>query len=94
MHRSKQHLYWITSSAWVSSVGGMVTPSPLAVLRLNGSGPAPTYVAFRRAHVAYRHQLTEQLVTLTEPPSRRFVPACDKIRSDGPDAAGLATSCC
>ena len=33
MHRSKQHLYSITSSARVSSVDGMVTPSASAVLR-------------------------------------------------------------
>jgi hypothetical protein len=34
MHRSKQHFYSITSSARVSSVGGIVSPSALAVLRL------------------------------------------------------------
>ena len=34
MHRSKQHHYSITSSAWASSVGGTVRPSVLAVLRL------------------------------------------------------------
>src|ERR1700726_4899891 len=34
MHRSKQHLYSITSSASASSVGGGVSPSNLAVLRL------------------------------------------------------------
>src|ERR1035437_9814012 len=34
MHRSKQHLYSITSSARVSSDGGIVKPSALAVLRL------------------------------------------------------------
>src|SRR5450759_4611044 len=33
-HRSKQHLYTITSSARVSSVGEMFRPSTLAVLRL------------------------------------------------------------
>jgi hypothetical protein len=34
MHRSKKHLYSITSSARVSSCGGTVRPSALAVLRL------------------------------------------------------------
>ena len=34
MHRSKRHLYSITSSALVSNVGGTVKPSALAVLRL------------------------------------------------------------
>ncbi len=32
--RSPAHTYWITSSAWKRSVGGMVRPSALAVLRL------------------------------------------------------------
>src|SRR5450759_4913553 len=34
MHRSKHHLYSITSSARASSDGGTVRPSTLAVLRL------------------------------------------------------------
>jgi hypothetical protein len=34
MHRSKQSLYSITSSARASNVGGTVRPSALAVLRL------------------------------------------------------------
>src|SRR5476649_2414305 len=34
MHRSKQHLYSITSSARERNVGGTVRPSALAVLRL------------------------------------------------------------
>src|SRR5262249_38830825 len=34
MHRSKQHLHSITSSARVSNVGGTSRPSALAVLRL------------------------------------------------------------
>src|ERR1035437_80945 len=34
MHRSKQHLYSMTSSAVVSSDGGTVRPSNLAVFRL------------------------------------------------------------
>jgi hypothetical protein len=34
MHRSKQHLYSITSSARASSVGGILMPSTFAVLRL------------------------------------------------------------
>src|SRR6478672_2880719 len=33
MHRSKQLVYSITSSAWASSVGGTVRPSAFAVLR-------------------------------------------------------------
>jgi hypothetical protein len=37
MHRSKQHLYSITSSARVRSVGGTVRPSTLAVFRLTTS---------------------------------------------------------
>jgi len=51
MHRSKQHLYSITSSARVSTDGGTVRPSALAVLRLilsvklvvswTGRSPAP-----------------------------------------------------
>jgi hypothetical protein len=36
MHRSKQHLYSITSSARVSIVGGTVRPSAFAVLRVVG----------------------------------------------------------
>ena len=34
MHRSKQHLYWITSSAVASIASGIVSPSAAAVLRL------------------------------------------------------------
>jgi len=34
MHRSKQHLYSITSSARERNVGGTVMPSVCAVLRL------------------------------------------------------------
>jgi hypothetical protein len=34
MHRSKQHLYSITSSAATSRPGGTVSPSALAVFRL------------------------------------------------------------
>src|ERR1022692_1309612 len=34
MHRSKQYLYSMTSSARVSNDGGTVSPSALAVLRL------------------------------------------------------------
>jgi hypothetical protein len=34
MHRSKLHLYSMTSSARASSVGGTVMPSAFAVLRL------------------------------------------------------------
>jgi len=34
MHRSKQHLYSITASAWVRSVGGIVRPSDFTVARL------------------------------------------------------------
>jgi hypothetical protein len=37
MHRSEQRLYSITSSARVSSMGGMVRPSALAVLRFSTS---------------------------------------------------------
>jgi hypothetical protein len=34
MHRSKPHLYSITASAWVRSVGGIVRPSDFTVARL------------------------------------------------------------
>jgi hypothetical protein len=37
MHCSKQHRYSITSSARASSVGGMVIPSAIAVLRSNSA---------------------------------------------------------
>jgi hypothetical protein len=58
--------YSMTSSARAMSIGGTTIPGAVAVLRLNGSGPAPTCVAIRRAHVAYRHHLMEQLAALTE----------------------------
>ena len=49
MHRSKRHLYSITSSARPSSESGTVSPSALAVLRLMINSSFATWATGRSA---------------------------------------------